>query len=384
MKLLYKNKFNLLGRHISLDFNRSQTEAMRGLSILLIMLHNFLHLYPSIAQENEFTFNKGRNLFFFARCHEFAHTLPYDILSFLGWYGVPVFIFLSGYGLVKSYGDSTPVNRPFSTGRFLFKNWIKLFRLMIIGVSVFFLGALLTGLFIGDYPSLESISELLIPLTCLNDFIQFKIKTVPGVYWYFGLAFELYLLYALAVRGKPSWILPALTIVCYFSIVIFYTSDNELILISGREINIIEYLRHNFTGWMLPFATGIWCGRLNKIPLWQALLLIGMAIAFFIPSQKYIITWQLAGLWAVIIIIFISLILFKLQYIGKFLTLIGKLSAFIFVTHPIVRHLLNRYYLPINVAGAEPSIGYLLLYATLTIIGAIIYRYLFRLIPSSK
>ena len=76
--------------------------SMRGIAILCIIFHNFLHLTLHTV-ENEFTFLEHR-------AHVFTHCIANnpswllaDIMSFLGWYGVPIFLFLSGYGLVRKF-----------------------------------------------------------------------------------------------------------------------------------------------------------------------------------------------------------------------------------------------------------------------------------------
>ena len=73
---------------------------MRGVAILCIMFHNFLHLtLPTI--ENEFSFSELRTDTFVSSLSAQPAWALADVMSFLGWYGVAVFIFLSGYGLVR-------------------------------------------------------------------------------------------------------------------------------------------------------------------------------------------------------------------------------------------------------------------------------------------
>lgn len=76
--------------------------CMRGLAIIGIFLHNYCHWLGPMVKENEYTFN-AENVT--RMNHALVHPdgqLPLHLLSFFGHYGVPVFLFLSGYGLSRS------------------------------------------------------------------------------------------------------------------------------------------------------------------------------------------------------------------------------------------------------------------------------------------
>lgn len=75
---------------------------MKGVAILFIVLHNLLHWISQI-KENEFSYSPEKTKLFFENLVTNADTLWMDVFSFLGWYGVATFLFLSGYGLVKKY-----------------------------------------------------------------------------------------------------------------------------------------------------------------------------------------------------------------------------------------------------------------------------------------
>lgn len=84
---------------------------MRGVAIVFIMLHNLLHLViPTL--ENEFVFQIERTRFFMNEVFSGGVDVVQDIFSFLGWYGVAVFLFLSGYGLTLKYDIQSPPPPP--------------------------------------------------------------------------------------------------------------------------------------------------------------------------------------------------------------------------------------------------------------------------------
>lgn len=88
---------------------------MRGIAILAIMLHNFCHwINGPIVKENEFRFRIERADGLFEALRNIDMYLPVQLISFFGHYGVPVFLFLSGWGLVMKYENST-LHTPHST-----------------------------------------------------------------------------------------------------------------------------------------------------------------------------------------------------------------------------------------------------------------------------
>ena len=78
---------------------RNECTAMRGIAILAIVLHNYCHFISKIVQENEYQFFVSHNEQLWQVVTNPDALLPVHLLSFFGHYGVPVFLFLSGYGL---------------------------------------------------------------------------------------------------------------------------------------------------------------------------------------------------------------------------------------------------------------------------------------------
>ena len=117
---------------------RTECSAMRGLAIIGIFLHNYCHWLGFAVKENEYTFtmSKASDLM-----QALAHpdlNLPIHLLSFFGHYGVPVFLFLSAYGLVMKYekrGALSP--KQTNVVPFLKHHYVKLFKMMIVGFVAF-------------------------------------------------------------------------------------------------------------------------------------------------------------------------------------------------------------------------------------------------------
>ena len=136
---------------------------------------------------------------------------------------------------------------------------------------------------------------------------------------------------------------------------------------------------------MLPFACGVWLGRLRRMNLWVAISIVIASILLFIPLQGSVYTWQLSAVCAIIIIMAIALLFVRIPYWGDLWGWIGRLSAYLFVAHPIVRHLsrfhtfANPYRHPVL-----PSLDQTFLYITLAFLGALLYRYINRFLFFSK
>lgn len=373
-------------RLLTISLSRKNTEYVRGLAILLIMLHNFCHIFPQVVSENEFTYNPSLNDLFFSHASAGNPLFIYDLLSFLGWYGVPVFVFLSGYGLTVKYGNR---DKGLEIRKYMMRNWRKLLLLMIPGIVAFVIEELSHS----GPPTPESAklyTGMLIPLTGLNDLVQAWLPTIPGVYWYFGLTMELYFIYALMVHGRSLRPLLICTAICYLLVAAGASLGRQPVRIPlfAAEFTIhpqlvTEYLRHNFTGWLLPFAFGIiWAGH-QKCRMTTTVALAGISLLAFIPLQITPLTWQLAAIPAVVIIIASALLLGRLPMVGRIIAFIGNISSFLFVSHPLVRHILGRYFCDFTSQTAIPTPGLVILYLSVTLLTALTYRFIWRYLSKS-
>lgn len=115
--------------HLSGFLTRQQCTLMRGVAIICIILHNYIHNLDLSLEENEFRFYALKSRIFTDMLAQFGPRDWMQIISYLGHYGVPVFIFLSGFGLVKKY-ESPRAPQP-SAARFIRFNYLKLLQLML-------------------------------------------------------------------------------------------------------------------------------------------------------------------------------------------------------------------------------------------------------------
>ena len=83
--------------------SRTECNAMRGLAIIGIFLHNYCHWLNPVVKENEYQYFQQNVDWMASSICTPDSLLPMHIFSYLGHYGVPVFLFLSAYGLVMKY-----------------------------------------------------------------------------------------------------------------------------------------------------------------------------------------------------------------------------------------------------------------------------------------
>jgi len=312
---------------------RNECTAMRGIAILAIMLHNYCHFIGKIVKENEYQFFTSNNDRLWQVIGHPDELLPVHLLSYFGHYGVPVFLFLSGYGLVRKYETSHDSCPPV---RFVRYSYLKLLRMLIVGFSLFICVDMVTP---GRFP-FHWYNVLAQLLMCIN--IRRPEVIWPGIYWFFGLMMELYIVYRLLLYRRSSWIVVALIAVCWL-----------LQAFCDPEGETLNRLRYNCIGGMLPFGLGIIAARVRTLRtgsmfltysecapyvpiLWLLVFMISVALVFAMSFNFY--TWLLL-IPVFIILGTIALVKAMPQWVLKVFLWFGGISAAMFVAHPIARKL---------------------------------------------
>ena len=288
--------------------SRAECTAMRGIAILAIVLHNYCHFIGKIVKENEYQFFTSNNDGLWRILTNPDELLPVHLLSFFGHYGVPVFLFLSGLGLVKKYEQGDKV----ATLPFIRYNYLKLLRMLIVGFSLFIIVDILTpGRF--HFHWYNVVAQLLMYINVLPT----PDKIIwPGIYWFFGLMIQLYIVYRLFLyRQKSIWVV-ALIAICWL-----------LQAFCDPEGETLNRLRYNFIGGMLPFGLGI---LFAFVALLLSTALI-VAMSFWYQSWFFVPVFIIIGT--------ISLVKVMPKWMLSVITWIGAMSAAMFVAHPIARKL---------------------------------------------
>ena len=351
---------------------RNECTAMRGVAILAIILHNYTHWLKGIVRENEYTWHQEKFDQLWQVLLNPDALLPLHLFSFFGHYGVPVFLFLSGYGLVKKYEQGSLPE--VGVWRFVRYNYLKLFRIFIVGFVAFVMLDAIT-------PNMHRYlwTEVVGMLGMFANFFENPSRVVwPGPYWYFSITLQLYILYRLVFYRWRHWgVIVGCMVVCW----VWQLSCAD-------DMVLLERLRYNLVGGVLPFGIGLFLARhtggqercvnnaryLHNVPVPLCSLVAAIALVFYLSSAF--------GLWLFVPVMIIlgTVALVKLMP-AQMLTYsiwLGGISASMFVIHPLVRKVFVRPYLQDNLYAG------LLLYVTATILLSWLFMKVIQKIPSPK
>lgn len=361
--------------------SKTECNALRGIAIAGIFLHNYCHWLGPVVKENEYQyFAHNVDWFFSAMGRPFSSLTFFHILSFFGHYGVPVFLFLSAYGLFMKYEqapsapENTPRKEPTALA-FIKYHWLKLFRMMIVGFVAFTMIDAIT-----PNPHHYQPLDIIAQMGLFNNILPHPDDIIwPGPYWFFGLMIQLYAVYRL-ILYKRHWSWTVLLIVLCAIIQLTCAPESE-------ELN---RWRYNFIGGMLPFGLGLLYGKFmpatGKAQNWCIFIVSLLAIVAFNASY---FTWYLIP----VAICSAAISFIKLLqpsnnsggFIDKFrcwiflkLDWLGGISAALFVCHAITR----KVFIPISRQG-DYWTG-LLLYIISSICLAWLFKLIMQKIPAPK
>ena len=357
---------------------RAECNALRGIAILGIFLHNFCHWLNPVVKENEYQYFQ-HNVDWFAQCAARVNELfPAHVISFFGHYGVPVFLFLSAYGLEMKYGNGqgkAPDGRRVVVSSFVRYHYLKLFKMMIVGFICFTVVDAMTA---GSWH--YNVAQIVGQLLMINNFYDQPDRNIwPGPFWFFGLMLQLYVVYRLLLyRRHWGWTV-GLMAVC--------TVAQLFMEPEGENLN---YWRYNFMGGMLPFGLGLLFARYgNKVMLvnltFGSFLMSWVVCSFFIVSASgSFYTWAIvpalvcyASVYFIKTVSTLPLPWLRAR-IGYVLGWLGNVSAALFVIHPAIRKVF------ITVSRQGDIYTGLLLYAIASLGAAWLVMKLMRHIPNPK
>lgn len=242
-------------KKVKTELSREQTALLKGAAIWFIMLHNYCRRLDFVPRENEFSWSPDGPLLFMqhiAAPHPLR--LALDTLAFLGHYGVPLFIFLSGYGLVKKYG-TFPARQPAALP-YMRRNARKFWRLMLPALLLHIvMQTILTGTF--PFSPLHLTLQILF-LTNLNP----AGTAYPGPYWYFGMTMQLYLLYRLCIHRLSARGLLLLSVASLLPQALLLALPPH----TPWAQSALDYLRTNAVGALPPFCMGVYAARRGLPP----------------------------------------------------------------------------------------------------------------------
>lgn len=340
--------------------NRTECSVLRGIAILGIFLHNFLHWLGPMVKENEYQFiqrNVDRLMSLFG---EPSADLPLQLFSFFGHYGVPVFLFLSGYGLVKKYEKGGVEEKVWA---FLKSHFMKLFPMMLLGFVAF---AMVDWMTPGrhHWTWIDILAQLTMTINLLPDPDHI---IWPGPYWYFGLTMQVYVVYRLLLYKRHWGWTAALMVLCTII---------QMLCFAEPEGDAINRIRYNCIGGMLPFGIGLLLARFEdklRLTIGNRTVMATVFMVSLLAVMSFSLNfWTWLFVPAFIVALHIAFVKLLPQFLLRPLDWLGVLSSAIFVCHPITR----KIFIPISRGGAV--LDGLVLYIVATIVLALLFQRLLK------
>ena len=324
---------------------------MKGLAIIVIMVHNFAHYIKGSILENQHIFNLENHNRLMECLQNGGPDILLNLFSHYGHYGVTVFVLLSGYGLAMKY-ENMPGK--ISLWDFIRNHIVKLWLLLLpmLIFHLIFFSIYIPGYFNQHWTSFIGMALLIENFRPDSYFFD-------GPWWFFSLIVQLYIIYRLCVYRRPLKSLVLLTAGCLamqiFAMAVYGNGE------------FLKYLNYNFVGVMLPFAIGIVMARKRLYPSTASSIL---ALLLFIVCCFNQYTWLLTFGLIPVAVLPLSNLVKSSRRLNSAIKWIGSLSAYLFVVHPTARFCTFWLckYVPVYVS--------ILVYLAVCIFYAYVYRYL--------
>ncbi len=305
------------------NITKEQTLILKAIGILLIVFHNYLHWTNSIG-ENEMRFDSETIYRFLNFLSINSYGFISAFFSFFGHYGVPLFVFLSAYGLTKQFIKKENVHYY----EFIFQRIIKLYSLLIGGL-IFLFGIYV---FLG-WPLLGYLKTVVINMSMLKTLTYRTLFEGVGPWWYFGLALQLYIIFPFLYKFINKYNEKGFYLLLVISVCVIYA-----LLPIGEWLGVPVF--GNFIGHMPEFLLGIGFAYFVRFRVTFSLFVL--AIFIFVLSWFSEYVFPLGFISVVLLLLVLSYPLLTLSpsnIFYKLLIFIGRISMFIFLLNGPIRYL---------------------------------------------
>ena len=307
------------------NISKSESSILKGIGILLIVLHNYFLWIDPVTGVNEFNYSAHR----LSNSIDFFIQDPSDIInilfSYLAHLGVQVFIFLSGYGLFKKY-NTEKIN----WGSFMSKRVKKLYPAFLISAILLIL---LKSLKNFELPSSEMGLQILYKLLFINNFIPGEAMSVVGPWWFYSAIVQLYAVFPLIIFFRKKFGENSILIIGGLAYLAVYLSG-----LSNYEIFQLPVMSL-FIGQLPVFCAGIFIAGRPSINLSNKLLVLALTV--FIAGNVTEWIWPLSNMAALVLFLFVLRGFFPENKSGstvqKFLVYFGEISMYLFACHGFLR-----------------------------------------------
>ena len=346
-------------------FSKDDSLIIKGLAILTIMLHNLFHWVPPFTGENEFSFAAERVSLFTNLLTKQPQHFINIAFSFLGHFGVQVFIMISGYGLTKSM-----LNKPQNWAPFMGSRLKKIYPLLIVAILAY---TATTFIITKQMPAFDVWREICRKLLLIHTLIPNSGLSVCGPWWFFGLIVQLYVLFPILLHMTKLYGTKTLAITIVLSYIWIFTALYNYDHPKGDLLSM-----QNSIGHLPEFCFGIWLALTpRKISNWwllPALIVFGLGNIY---QSFYPFTFLAVCIVFVIIYDIVRKPITSHVIVRRPIAFLGSVSMFLFAVHGFLREpFLNL------ASSSNAAIGLLaaIMFIATSIAIAIVIRPLYNLI----
>jgi peptidoglycan/LPS O-acetylase OafA/YrhL len=307
-----------------IDLSPEDSTFYKGLAIMLILFHNFFHLLAPGTGENEVDFSINRVKTFLNVLYQQPEFSIQVIFSFLGHFGVQMFLFLSAYGLTKKY-KSQQIDYFF----FLKHRIVKIYITFLLSVIFYYL---YMALIYDGIPNMVKVIEmtwesLIYKLTFVANFIPGELVKVNGPWWFISLIVQFYIIFPFMLQLMKKYGPISLLLISIVSLIATaYFQPKVNIFLAGTVLTHIPEL-----------SLGIYMGYNKRVSINYIMIIFILTI--FILSNFFSFFWYFGFISiTVLLLIIFQLILLKSKgKVYEFIMFVGILSMYIFFIHGFMR-----------------------------------------------
>jgi peptidoglycan/LPS O-acetylase OafA/YrhL len=304
------------------------TILLKGIAILMIVTHNFMHEFPG-PKENEFALDPDNLTLLLNVLSNHPENSIQALFSFLGHFGVQIFIFLSAYGLSKKF-------LPIESGywRFILKRFQTIYPSFILAILLW--AIIVGGWRYGLTGPLEILylnaESLILKFTLLSNFIPGEALSPVGPWWFIAFIFQFYFafpfLFSLYIRWGNL-----------FLVALSMMGITFALLLNGQigEVNIYV----NLLGYLPEISLGMYLAKNDDFVLRMPAVVITLALSLFILGNIYQPIWHLNHISFLILLLaglnVLLPVIKKNDLSKKILLFVGSISISLFLVNGFLR-----------------------------------------------
>jgi peptidoglycan/LPS O-acetylase OafA/YrhL len=292
--------------------------ALKGVAISAIVFHNYFHVISPVGT-NEFVFDAASFRMLLKTLDNPVRAIE-GIFSFFGYFGVGIFVFLSAYGLAKSYW-----NDPAPWAHFLWGRIGKLYPVFGLVILPWFV---LVAVQLGPLQALSTVGvKLFWMLTGVSNLLPGYGLPPIGPWWFIPFIVQFYALWPLLKRFAVRFGQFGLLALAALSFILVHVASPVL---GGWSMTLLD----TPVGHMPEFCLGIIAAR---FPMRLNAGLVLAAAASLLLGSVYRVFWPLTYVSALILSLSVYLRMRNMLRSSWFLERIGQYSLLIFLFNGLVR-----------------------------------------------